>query len=335
MSIEKTVNDVTPTNWYTKFTKYGTAASEPFTGLDPDVELRVINGDDRMGGGITYTGFKINPALTSFQFDMEVKWSPTKNTGGDYYKITFGSTASLSILFHFWTEYNLPNALSGKGIYILNSSGEPVVKSTLPPDPEGAGSDLWFPVTIIYNKSAVNTWTVVSCGVTVLTYTDPNVDTWQQVENNLGVNVHAHSGGGLQMKAWVRRLMLTYNAMFPILTANTSLMPKKFYPSADDSTFSGNRAAYARVLYPQITTTGSAGTAAEITKRNLVYGRRDAASRIERLKSQAIGKSSMRLKEVEELSFKAPNVNDVRDALRRSRSHGYVVHPRAQPQVFE
>ena len=330
MSIEKTVNDVTPTNWYTKFTKYGTAASEIFTGVDPDVQVRLVNGDDRMGGGIAYTGFKINPALTSFQFDMEVKWSPTKGTGGDYYQITFGSTSSLSILFHFWTGYNLPNALSGKGIYILNSSGQPVVKSTLPPGPEGAGSDLWFPVTIIYNKSAVNTWTVTSNGTTVLTYTDPNAGTWQQVEGNSGVTVHSHSGGGLQMKAWFRKLVLTYKALFPII-ANTALMPQKFYPSADDSTFSGNRAAYTRVLYPRITsaaTAANAQSAAEITKRNLVYGRHDASSRMERLKLQAIGQSSMRLKETEDLRFKAPNVNDARDALRRARSHGYAVPPK-------
>jgi hypothetical protein len=330
MSIEKTVNDLTTTNWYTKFTKYGTAASESYTGADPDVELRLVNGQVGSGGGITYTGFKINPDLNSFDFNMEVKWSPTVSTGGDYYRIQFGNTMSLSILFHFWSGYS-SNGFGGTGIYILNSDGDAVMKSALPPGPAGAGSDQWFPVTVSYDKNAENTWTVTSCGSTVLTYTDPNVDTWQQVENNLGVNVHAHSGGGLQMRTWVRRLVLTYKAMFPILTANTSLMPKKFYPSSDDSTFSGNRAAYTRVLYPQITSAGSAGSAAEITKRNLVYGRHDAASRVERLKSQAIGKSSMRLKEIEELSFKAPNVNDVRHALKRSRSKGYVVHPRALP----
>jgi hypothetical protein len=335
MSIEKTVNDLTTTNWYTKFTKYGTATSEPYTGADPDVQLRLVDGQAGSGGDITYTGFQINPDLKSFEFNMEVYWSPTVSTGGDYYRITFGSaTSSLSILFHFWSGYNVaepPNPLYGTGIYVLDSSNAPIIKSTLQPGPAGPGSDQWFPVTVTYNKSAANTWTVTSNGSTVLTYADPNVDTWQQVEGNCGVSVHAHSGGGLRMRTWVRRLVLTYKAMFPVLTANTSLMPKKFYPSSDDSTFSGNRAAYTRVLYPQITSAGGAGSAAEITKRNLVYGRHDAASRVERLKSQAIGKSSMRLKEIDELSFKAPNVNDVRHALKRSRSKGYVVHPRALP----
>ena len=45
---------------------------------------------------------------------------------------------------------------------------------------------------------------------------------------------------------------------------------------------------------------------------------------MERLKMQAIGQSSMRVKPGEELRFKAPNVNDVRDAVRRMRSGGYV-----------
>ena len=212
-------------------------------------------------------------------------------------------------------------------MYILNSSGAAVLKSTTAPGPRGTGQDLWYPVRIIYNKNAANTWTVIINGTTVLTYNDPNAQTWQQVDDNKGVTVSAVSGGGLQMSFFLRRLGLVYNAMFPILTATTSTMPQKFYPSADDSTFSSNRAAYARTLYPRIT---NVATAAQITKQKLVYNRHDASSRMERLKLQAIGQSSMRLKETETLQFKAPNVNDVRDALSRTRSQGYVVPPKCQ-----
>jgi hypothetical protein len=108
------------------------------------------------------------------------------------------------------------------------------------------------------------------------------------------------------------------------------VMPPKFYPSADDSTFSSNRAAYARSIYPRIANDASKTNAEQITKQKRIYNRHDASSRIERLKLQAIGESSMRLKEDETLSFKAPNVNDARDALRRTRSHGYIVPPKGQ-----
>ena len=327
MSIEKTVNSINSTNWYSKFIKSGVAVGETPTGVDPNVELRIVTGLVSSGGSISYSDFLINPDLTSFEFNTEVLWSPAlSTTGGDYYQITFGSTMSLSIMFQFWTGYT-SNGFSGDGVYILNSSNAAVFKSTTSPGPKGPGSDQWYPVRVIYNKNAANTWTVIINGTTVLTYNDPNAQTWQQVANNKGVTVAAHSGGGLQMRFFLRKLGLAYNAMFPILTATTSTMPQKFYPSADDSTFSSNRAAYARTLYPRIT---NVATAAQITKQKLVYNRHDASSRMERLKLQAIGQSSMRLKETETLQFKAPNVNDVRDALSRTRSQGYVVPPKCQ-----
>ena len=328
MSIEKTIESINYTNWYSKFIKSGAAVGETPTGVDPNVELRIVTGLVSSGGSISYSDFLINQDLTSFEFNTEVFWSPAlSTTGGDYYQITFGSTMRLTIMFQFWTDYNIGNALSGAGVYILNSSNTPVFKSTTSPGPKGPGSDQWFPVRIIYNKNSANTWTVIINGTTVLTYNDPNAQTWQQVANNKGVTVAAHSGGGFQMSLFLRKLGLVYNAMFPILTATTSTMPQKFYPSADDSTFSSNRAAYARTLYPRIT---NVATAAQITKQKLVYNRHDASSRMERLKLQAIGQSSMRLKETEKLQFKAPNVNDVREALSRTRAQGYVVPPKCQ-----
>ena len=326
MSIEKTIESINYTNWYSKFIKSGTAVGVSPTGVDPNVQLRIVNGETSSSGSVSYPDFLINPDLTSFEFNTEVYWTPTELTGGDNYQIRFGSTTTLTVLFNFWDSY-ANNGLSGQGVYILNSSGTAVLKSTTAPGPRGTGQDLWYPVRVLYNKNAANTWTVIINGTTVLTYSDPNAQTWQQVANNKGVTVSAVSGGGLKMIFYIRRLGLVYNAMFPILTATTSAMPQKFYPSADDSTFSSNRAAYARTLYPRIT---SSATAAQITKQKLVYNRHDASSRMERLKLQAIGQSSMRLKETEKLQFKAPNVNDVREALSRTRSQGYVVPPKCQ-----
>jgi hypothetical protein len=257
---------------------------------------------------------------------MEVYWTPTESTGGDNYQITFGSTMPFRIYFNFWPD-KVDNGFSGEGVYILNSSNIAIFKSTTAPGARGPGADQWYPVRVLYNKNAVNTWTIIINGTTVLTYSDPNAQTWQQVANNKGVTVTAVSGGGLKMAFFLRRLNLAFKAMMPILTEKTSAMPQKFYPSADDSTFAGNRAAYARTLYPRITNTA---TAAQITKQKLVYNRHDASSRMERLKLQAIGQSSMRLKETETLQFKAPNVNDVREALSRSRSQGYIVPPKCQ-----
>jgi len=326
MSIEKTIESINYTNWYTKFVKSGTAFGVATTGTDPNVQLRIVNGETSSSGSVSYPDFLINPELTSFDFNMEVYWTPTLSTGGDNYQITFGSTMRLSILFNFWSGY-VNTGISGEGVYILNSSNAAVLKSTTSPVARGPGANQWYPVRVLYNKNAVNTWTVIINGTTVLTYSDPNAQTWQQVANNKGVTVSAVSGVGLKMGFFLRRLNLAFKAMMPILTEKTSAMPQKFYPSADDSTFAGNRAAYARTLYPRITNTA---TAAQITKQKLIYNRHDASSRMERLKLQAIGQSSMRLKETDTLQFKAPNVNDVREALSRSRSQGYMVPPKCQ-----
>jgi len=322
--IEKTFESLNASNWYNKVTKSGTAAAIPFTGTDPNVQLRLINGETSSTGAITYSDLLINPELTSFEFNTEIYWTATANEGGDNYQIHFGSTMTLSILFNFWDGYT-NNGLSGQGVYILNTSGAAVLKSTTAPGPRGTGENTWYPVRIIYNKNAANTWTVMVNGTTVLTYTDPNVNTWQNVANNKGVTLSTVSGGGLKMALYVRRLGLVYKAMMPILTLQTGAMPQKFYPSADDSTFSSNRAAYMRTYYPRITDTANA---AQITKQKLIYNRHDASSRMERLKLQAIGKSSLRVKETENIRFKAPNVNDVREALSRARAQGYVVPPK-------
>jgi hypothetical protein len=329
MSIEKTFESLTYTNWYNNIVKTGTVASQPTTGSDPNVQLRILNKETSQNGTITYSNFLINPALNSFDFNMEVFWSPNNpsdsNTAGDYYQVKFGGAMSFTLLFNFWSEYS-NHDLSGVGVYVINSSGRAVMKSTTSPGPKGPGEDQWYPVRILYNNNDVNTWTVLVNGTQVLTYTDPNVKIWQRVPFNNGVAVTAHSGGGLKMIFSVRKLSLIFKANVPTIF-QTSVMPKKFYPSADDSTFSSNRAAYMRTYYPRITETE---TVPEVTKQKLIYGRHDASSRMERLKLQAIGKSSMRLKESDQLLFKAPNVNDVREALSRTRSQGYVAPPKTR-----
>jgi hypothetical protein len=323
MSNEKTIQVLTPTNWYTGVSLSGTA--ETPTGSNPNVQIRLVNGETSNGGTVTYPDFNITPLLNSFEFNMEVLWTTTDPQGaGDYYRVTFGDKSSFSLLFMFWTGSPPNNGFSGAGVYLLDSFGKAITKSALPTDPIGPGAGQWFPVSVKYDRNATNTWTVLVNNVTVLTYQHPNPALWQWVEGNKGVAVHAWSGGGLAMSLLVRKLDLVYKAN---ITSTTSFMPPKFYPSADDSTFSSNRASYARSIYPRIT---NVETEAQITKQKKVYNRHDASSRIERLKLQAIGQSSMRLKEDETLSFKAPNVNDARDALRRTRSHGYIVPPKGQ-----
>ena len=321
MSIEKTVNVFNSEDWYKKFDRFGT--SDAPSAIDPNVQVKLTSGGASSTGTLITTFPLSTPTLTSFDFSMEVFWeAPTSYSPGDSYSVIVGDSNSIEIKFVFWSGYT-NNGFSGTGIYWLVDNVA-VGKSTV--SPFGAGSGTWYPVRVAYKNSVVNTWTVYINSALALVYSDANNTEWKQISTNDAFIVSAYSGGGLRLNSWVRKLNLNYNANFPIQTSNTSAMPQKFYPSADDSTFSSARAAYTRVFYPRITLT--AGAANEITKRKLVYENHDASSRMERLKLQAIGQSSMRLKETETLRFKAPNVNDARDALRRSRSRGYALPPK-------
>jgi hypothetical protein len=72
MSIEKTIESINYTNWYSKVIKSGTAVGVSPTGVDPNVQLRIVNGETSSSGSVSYPDFLINPDLTSFEFNTEV-----------------------------------------------------------------------------------------------------------------------------------------------------------------------------------------------------------------------------------------------------------------------
>ena len=61
--IEKSFESLNPSNWYKNVTKSGTAVAETFTGTDPNVQIRLVNGQTSSVGSISYTDFLINPEL--------------------------------------------------------------------------------------------------------------------------------------------------------------------------------------------------------------------------------------------------------------------------------
>ncbi len=100
-------------------------------------------------------------------------------------------------------------------------------------------------------------------------------------------------------------------------------MPPQFYPSAGDSLFSINRAAYLR-------TAGHLGQAsvdynALLNRKIKVFTSKDSSTYIQSRRIQSIGVSSTHVPLGSNyLTFKSPNVNTQRDALRRVRSSGSV-----------
>ncbi len=154
--IEKSFESLNASNWYKNVTKSGTATTVDFSGSDPNVELRIVNGESSSVGSITYADFLINPELNSFEFNTEIFWTATQDVGGDNYQIRFGSTFAFTLYFNFWDNFGVdagyPLHLRGQGVYVLNTAGVPVFRSTTAPGPRGAGENTWYPVRVLYEQ---------------------------------------------------------------------------------------------------------------------------------------------------------------------------------------
>jgi hypothetical protein len=205
-------NIFNPTNWYTLMTAGGTA--QAVAGSNPYVQSQVATGGSGTSGYWSSSNVTIS-GYNSLYFSGEVYWQATAGYGaGDLYSVNFGDTTAaggqgISILFMFWSGYT-NNGFSGTGIYLLKN-GVALAKSST--SPVGTGTDTWFPISIIYNKSTTNTWQVTINGVAALTYSDANVVTWAASAGTY-FSINASSGLGLRMSVWYRRIYLASNVAY-------------------------------------------------------------------------------------------------------------------------
>jgi hypothetical protein len=122
--IEKSFESLNALNWYKNVTKSGTATTVDFSGADPNVELRIVNGETSSIGSITYPDFIINPELTSFEFNTEIYWTATQDVGGDNYQITFGNTMPFRLYFNFWDNLQELGSPPPSLAWFLKSEGK-------------------------------------------------------------------------------------------------------------------------------------------------------------------------------------------------------------------
>jgi len=175
------------------------------------VQSTLVTGGEFQYGKWSYNSVPIS-TYSTLTFTGEILYSPASGYNpGDYYTVTFGSANSeifqgLTVMFMFWGGYT-SNGFSGAGIYILKNGVAIAKSNTLP---NGAGNNQWFPISIIYTNSVLNTWQVNINNVNALTYSDPNAMTWATTAGNF-FTVGASSGAGLRMSVFIRKLYLAAN----------------------------------------------------------------------------------------------------------------------------
>jgi len=126
-----------------------------------------------------------------------------------------------------------------KGIYLYNDQGQQLAYSPLP---NVITNSRFVPITIVYNRSVTNTWTVNVASLDVLTYNDPNNANWvSNIAGDFwGIGARTTSN---TMFLYIRRVELSYTPF--VNTINTTINAQnnvKFPPAAmtaESTTFTG------------------------------------------------------------------------------------------------
>ena len=167
-----------------------------------------------------------SPNGDGFYFYCGASSSTTVPTG------TAGTAANSSYYIYF-------KIAGTKGIYLFNDQGQQLAYSPLP---NVITNSRFVPITIVYNRSVKNTWTVNVASNDILTYNDPNNTNWVAniASDFWGIGARTTSN---TMYCYVRRVELTFTPF--VNSINTTINAQnntKFPPSAmtaASTTFTG------------------------------------------------------------------------------------------------
>jgi len=134
------------------------------------------------------------------------------------------------------------------GVYLLNnnsstSADRMSTQLAYSPEMQWRNTSKFMPVTITYNKSIINTWTINVNGKDIIRYDDPNVLTWAaSAGSSWGIGAF---NGGLGMDTVVRAVELSY------IPTNSNVTTSSLIPRGTG--FSSLRNACASGLVPGFT----------------------------------------------------------------------------------
>ena len=232
---------VNVSNWYSFLNTYQSGSFSIDSGIsDPDKYFRltssVANASNTLFNSTriqNYNSFTCCFSLYmasitdhGFYFYCGATSSTTVPSG------TAGTAANSSYYIYF-------GVTGTRGIYLFNDQGQQLAYSPLPVT---IISENYIPITITYNRSVKNTWTVNVASQDVLTYNDPNNTNWvSNIAGDFwGIGARTTTTG---MQCYIRRVELSYTPF--VNTINTTVNAQnntKFPPgamTAASTTFTG------------------------------------------------------------------------------------------------
>ena len=145
---------------------------------------------------------------------------------------TLGTSANSSYYIYF-------QITGTTGIYLFNDQGQQLAYSPLP---SIIASDIYIPITIVYNRSTRNTWTVNVASIDVLTYNDPNNENWvSNIAGDIwGIGARTTTSG---MTMYIRRVELSYTPFVNSINTTVNAQNNTKFPpgamTAASTTFTG------------------------------------------------------------------------------------------------
>lgn len=196
---------MTHLNWYNLFSRTNAAFTMVQAGADPDVQLQMSSSAVTSSNNVLYYNNRLQD-FSQLTIDFEVYFS---NAVADGSSFNMGCTSS-----SFWGEGpNTPGfciafqiyTAGGRaaGIYLFNDAGTQVGYYSV-----SLNNGTWTPVKIIYNRSATSTWQINYNGTSVISYSNPNNETWVTSTSGSYCGFGSRTGGAA-MNFYVRRFSIT------------------------------------------------------------------------------------------------------------------------------
>lgn len=234
---------VNVSNWYTTLNTYQTGSFGITSGLTgADFYIRLTENGVANSSNTLFNSTRIQN-YNSFTCSFLVYIGNTVDHGYYFYcgatssttvpSGTAGTAANSSYYVYF-------QITGTKGIYLYNDQGQQLAYS--PVSAQLLANSVYVPITIIYNRSVRNTWTVNVASQDILTFNDPNNTNWvSNIAGDFwGIGARTTTSG---MSCYIRRVELSYTPFTN--TTNTTVNAQnntKFPPgamTAASTTFTG------------------------------------------------------------------------------------------------
>jgi hypothetical protein len=230
---------VNMSNWYSIMNLYKSGSFTVVSGVaDPNVQYQLTSTVANSSNTV-FNSTKIQN-YNSFVLSFDVFLASVTDRGFYFY---CGATSSTNIpgVTGPNSGYCIIFQVTGtRGIYLYNDQGQQLAYSTF--NWNIFNNSAFVPITITYNRSVTNTWTVNVASNDILLYNDPNNTNWvANIAGDFwGIGARTTTSG---MSCYIRRVELSYTPF--VNTINTTVNAQnnvKFPPgamTAATTTFTG------------------------------------------------------------------------------------------------